>query len=170
MSTPSTLAIREFSATDAEGVVSVILPIQQIEFGIPVTLNDQPDLGDVAAFYQTGLGNFWVAEIRAQIVGTIGLLDIGSHQAALRKMFVAQQFRGREHGVGQRLLDTLLAWAVARHVAEVFLGTTEKFLAAHRFYEKHQFLEIPKCELPASFPVMAVDSKFYWRNLRREGV
>ncbi|MGO7422080.1 GNAT family N-acetyltransferase, partial [Rhizobium ruizarguesonis] len=42
-----------------------------------------------------------------------------------------------------------------------FLGTTDKFVAAHRFYEKNGFTEIAKSALPRTFPLMAVDSKFY---------
>lgn len=157
--------VREFSPEDTHGVVSVILPIQQVEFEIPVTLDAQPDLADIAAFYQRGSGNFWVAEAQARIVGTIGLLDIGNGQAALRKMFVSEPFRGSVHGVAQTLLDTLLAWAAAKEVTEIFLGTTEKFFAAHRFYEKNRFTEIGRCALPAGFPVMSVDSRFYRRSV-----
>jgi GNAT superfamily N-acetyltransferase len=162
------LQVRPFSPADTPGIVSLILPIQQLEFGIPVTLEAQPDLMDIATVYQRGGGNFWVAEAQAGIVGTIGLLDIGNHQAALRKMFVAQPFRGREHGAAQKLLDTLVGWAASRRIVEIFLGTTDKFVAAHRFYEKNRFMEIRKSELPADFPVMAVDSKFYQRCLRQD--
>lgn len=41
----------------------------------------------------------------------------------------------------------------------MLLGTTGKFVVAHRFYEKHGFCEIPKHDLPSSFPPMAVDTK-----------
>ena len=37
--------------------------------------------------------------------------------------------------------------------------------AAHRFYEKQGFTLIDPAELPASFPRMAVDSRFYRREL-----
>lgn len=158
--------VRPFAPADTDGVVAVILPIQQNEFGIPVTLEDQPDLSDVAGFYQRAKGNFWVAESDGRIVGTIGLLDIGHGQAALRKMFVAEAFRGREHGVAQRLLDTALAWSMSKDLTEIVLGTTEKFLAAHRFYEKNGFVSIARAELPPAFPVMAVDSTFYRLDLR----
>ena len=151
----------------AEGVVSVILPIQQVEFGIPITLEAQPDLSDIPGFYQTKAGNFWVAIDDDRVVGTIGLLDIGNGQGALRKMFVAASHRGSEHGVAKHLLDRLLEWASAHRIAEIFLGTTDKFLAAHRFYEKNGFVEVGKTELPVAFPVMAVDSKFYRRLLRQ---
>lgn len=159
------IVIRPYSPRDAEGVASVILPIQQEEFGIPITLQAQPDLQDVPAFYQQGNGNFWVAQTEEAIVGTIGLLDMGQAQAALRKMFVARSRRGREHGVAKQLLDTLLDWSVARGFAEIYLGTTDKFLAAHRFYAKNGFVEIARAALPDTFPVMAVDTKFYRRRL-----
>jgi hypothetical protein len=44
---------------------------------------------------------------------------------------------------------------------EIYLGTTAKFLAAHRFYEKNGFEELLQSELPARFPLMSVDTKFY---------
>lgn len=152
-----------FSAPHADGVVAVILPIQQSEFDIPITLEAQPDLQDIQRFYQHGDGNFWVALDGPTVVGTVALLDIGNRQAALRKMFVRATHRGTQHGIARRLLETLLAWCAARGVREVYLGTTAKFLAAHRFYEKNGFREIPPSELPASFPVMVVDTRFYYR-------
>lgn len=150
-----------FSSAHQAGVVSLILPIQQTEFGIPITLEDQPDLLDIPAFYQRGRGNFWVALDGDTVVGSIALLDIGADQAALRKMFVAPGHRGAERGVAAALLRTLLAWAGAQGLRDIFLGTTARYLAAHRFYEKHGFLELPRDALPTSFPFMAVDTKFY---------
>lgn len=149
----------------AQGIASVILPIQQQEFGIPITLEAQPDLMDIPGFYQTGSGNFWVAVGGQRIIGTIALLDIGNRQAALRKMFVAASHRGHEHGVAKALLEALITWASSKGISELFLGTTDKFLAAHRFYEKNNFNEVPKSSLPDAFPIMAVDSKFYRRTL-----
>lgn len=152
-----------FDPSHADGVAAVILPIQQAEFGIPITLADQPDLHDIAGFYQRGDGQFWVARDDGRVVGTIGLLDIGNGDGALRKMFVAASHRGREHGTAQRLLDALAAWTRARGMRRIYLGTTDHFLAAHRFYEKHGFEAIDKAALPAAFPVMRVDTKFYTR-------
>jgi len=154
-----------FSIEHQAGVVGLILPIQQSEFGIPITLADQPDLGDIPGFYQTGSGNFWVALSGAQVVGTISLLDIGNGRGALRKMFVHSEFRGPRYGVARRLLETLLGWCDKNRIREVYLGTTAKFVAAHRFYEKNGFTEIEKSQLPPEFPVMLVDTKFYARVL-----
>lgn len=160
------IVIVPFAPQHAAGVVAVILPIQQQEFAIPVTLEAQPDLLDIPGFYQRGAGNFWVALDGNEVVGTIALLDIGNHQTALRKMFVRAEYRGRPHGVAQRLLDALLACARVHERRDIFLGTTAQFLAAHRFYEKNGFREIAKARLPPAFPMMAVDTKFYARSCR----
>ncbi|MDK1488785.1 GNAT family N-acetyltransferase [Sinorhizobium sp. 7-81] len=157
--------IRRFATADEQGVIDVILPIQREEFGIAITIDDQPDLRSIADFYQSGNGDFGVTTIGDRIVGTLGLRDIGGSQAALRKMFVAPDFRGRGHGVAARLLERQLAHAEQRKIAAVFLGTSDKFLAAHRFYEKNGFAEISKDDLSIGFPVMGVDTRFYVRRL-----
>lgn len=159
--TTSIIQIQRYQPQDRQGVIDVIVPIQREEFGIAITAEDQPDLAAIPDFYQSGTGDFWVARQAGTVVGTIGLKDIGQGQAALRKMFVAAAYRGRELGVAAKLLAGLLEGARNKGVKQIFLGTTEKFLAAHRFYEKHGFTEVAKDSLPASFPLMAVDSKFY---------
>lgn len=164
------LRIRTSEPADADAIAGLILPIQRGEFGIPITLEDQPDLRNIQAFYQSGCGNFWVAEIDGKIVGTVALIDIGNNQAALRKMFVAQPFRGKEAGVARQLLERLIGWAIEKRLSFIYLGTTSKYLAAHRFYEKNGFVEISRTDLPASFPVMAVDSKFYQLSLHSKNV
>ncbi|MFB2603181.1 GNAT family N-acetyltransferase [Rhizobium phaseoli] len=155
------IEIRPFAEGDADDVLSVILPIQREEFGIDITADAQPDLRVIPDFYQSGKGQFWVAVKDDVIVGTVGLKDIGNNQAALRKMFVAAEVRGREHGVAALLLDRLFAHARDVGLTDIFLGTTDKFVAAHRFYEKNGFTEIAKSALPRTFPLMAVDSEFY---------
>ena len=99
------------------------------------------------------------------VVGTAALKDIGGGQAALRKMFVAATHRGRDKGVASLLLDRLLGDAAKAGVGEVFLGTTDAFRAAHRFYEKNGFVPVASDALPESFPRMAVDTRFYHRRL-----
>lgn len=157
----TSLHIRSFNEADEQGVIDVILPIQRAEFGIAITEADQPDLRDIPSFYQVGCGDFWVAENDGRIIGTAGLRDIGAGRAALRKMFVAAPFRGREHGVAQALLHKLIADARGKGVKEILLGTTDRFLAAHRFYERNGFQQVTPETLPQEFPRMAVDTRFY---------
>lgn len=153
-----------FQPSFQDDVSRLIVAIQRDEFEIEITAEQQPDLRDIPGFYQVRNGNFWVAREAGRIVGTISLLDIGNLQGALRKMFVQREFRGPESGTAKRLLDVLLAWADEKGVREIFLGTTAKFLAAHRFYAKHGFREIAQSALPPAFPIMAVDTLFFQRR------
>jgi N-acetylglutamate synthase-like GNAT family acetyltransferase len=161
----SEVSVRRYTAADCEDVFKLILAIQQEEFEIEITRADQPDLAEIPAFYQSDLGGFWVAEQDGEVVGTIALKDIGNRQAALRKMFVASRARGREFETAVKLLTRLLNHANTVGIQDVFLGTALVLVAAHRFYEKHGFVEIEQVALPANFPVMAVDRKFYCRSL-----
>lgn len=161
--------IRSFTPADTQGVIDLILSIQREEYGIDITAQDQPDLSEIPAFYQSGTGDFLVAEAKGRIVGTIAMKDIGADRVALRKMFVAAPWRGRKNGVAQALLNALLHLARERGVAEVLLGTTDAFLAAHRFYERNGFILANADSLPSTFPRMAVDSCFYRLTLGARG-
>ncbi|MDE1905913.1 MAG: GNAT family N-acetyltransferase [Rhodospirillales bacterium] len=85
----------------------------------------------------------------------------GSGQGALRKMFVAAPWRGKQMGVAQALLQTLLAHASGTGTEEIILGTVEILRAACRFYEKNGFARVAVEDLPAAYPRMAVDTLFY---------
>ncbi len=154
------IVIQEYSNKYQEQVIDLILSIQRGEFEVNITKEDQPDLSDIPNFYQSG-GNFWVALHNGQVVGTIALINIGNQQGALRKMFIKAEYRGKAHELAKQLLIKLITWAKDQNMREIYLGTTEKFLAAHRFYEKNEFITIDKEQLPATFPIMKVDTRFY---------
>ena len=155
------IIIQPYTSKYQQQVVDLILHIQQQEYQIPITEKDQPDLFEIESFYQQGNGNFWVAVCDEKVVGSVALIDIGSRQVALRKMFVAKSYRGANFKTAHRLLHTVIAWAKQREVERIYLGTTLQYRAAHRFYEKNGFQHIEKEKLPEYFPVMNVDKKFY---------
>ncbi len=155
------ITYRPYAKSDEDAVIAHILSIQQGEFAVPVTAEDQPDLRAVADVYQSGHGGFWVADMGGRIVGTIGLIGYGANEGALRKMFVAADARGRELGVAARLLDILIAHARSVGMVGITLGTVAKLHAAIRFYEKNGFALVAPEDLPEGFPRMAVDTHFY---------
>ena len=166
----STVRILPYDPLHQQGVIDTILPIQQGEFKVPITLADQPDLLDIPGFYRSGNGNFWVATSdktcsTGEVIGTIALRDFGEGRGALRKMFVQGPWRGPEHRIAAQLLDILLRHARERGLREVWLGTTAVMPAAHRFYEKNGFKLVEAAQLPTDFPRMAVDSRFYVKRL-----
>lgn len=164
------LSISAFTPEFTQAVVDLILPIQQEEYALPVSIAAQQDLLAIPEFYQQGNGNFWIAIDQQEVVGSIALKDIGNQQVALRKMFVKATHRGTHFGIAKALLDTLLNWSRERNIQDIFLGTTAQFLAAHRFYEKNGFLEVARQDLPSNFFAMEIDSKFYRFSLARESL
>ena len=159
------MQICEYKDTYQQGILQMILEIQQQEYHLPITAEDQPDLANIPSFYQQENGNFWAAVDDGAVVGSIALKNIGHGNAVLRKMFVKKEYRGKEPGVSRALLTQLIDWAREKNFSRIYLGTTPQFLAAHRFYEKNGFVEIGQEELPAEFPVMEVDKKFYCYRL-----
>lgn len=153
--------IRMIDNQFCQQIIDIILPIQQLEFNIPITIKDQPDLNDIERnYHQTG-GGFWGAMVDGQLAGTIALISIGHQAGAIRKMFVKKEFRGKELGLAQRLLDQLIAHCKTVGITDLYLGTVDKLAAAIRFYERNHFEKIAKTDLPSYFPVMSADNVFY---------
>jgi N-acetylglutamate synthase-like GNAT family acetyltransferase len=162
------LSIDVYHSAHKQSVIELILAIQRNEFGVPITVEQQPDLNAIPDFYQRGNGNFWVALMDEKIVGTIALIDIDNQQIALRKMFVHKDFRGKEFNIGQALLDTAINWMKEKKCTEVFLGTLDVFVAAQKFYRRNGFTEIEKAHLPVNFPAMKLDNTFFRKPVDRQ--
>lgn len=145
----------------SDAVVQLILPIQINEFNVPITLNDQPDLLHIEENYHHTGGGFWGAFNGEELIGTIALIGTGHNAGAIRKMFVKKEYRGKELGIAQALLDELTGYAHQQHITDLYLGTVDVLKAAHRFYEKNGFQRLEKTALPAYFPAMAADTIFY---------
>ncbi len=156
------LRITVFEPKYQKQVEHLVIPIQTVEFGYDTSVDRQPDLQDVAGYFLKGKSNFWIALHEDTVIGTIGIVDIGNHQAVVKKMFVSSEFRGPEPGVARMLMNTSKQWCIENGMFDVMLGTTERMLAAQRFYEKHGFNEVALDDLPQTFPVVhGIDKVFY---------
>lgn len=161
------MKIETYTEKYKAAIAELVLNIQNNEFNVPVTLNDQPDLLDVKNYYLKKKGNFWVAIEDEKLIGTIALIDIDNAQGALRKMFVHKDYRGKEKGVGQTLLNTLVDWCRQKGIYEIYLGTVEQLHAAKRFYLKNGFKQTAIDALPGNFPLMQVDTEFFKLMLKK---
>ena len=159
------ITIQPFEDQDTDHIVNLILNIQQNEFQVPITINEQQDLLNIPTFYQQKKGNFWVAKFNDEVVGTIALIDCGDNIGTIRKMFVKKEFRGKEFGIAQRLLNTLEESARTNTIKSLYLGTLERLQAAIRFYERNGFTLIQKQNLPTVFPLMPVDTHFFEKEI-----
>jgi GNAT superfamily N-acetyltransferase len=148
-------------------IVDLILNIQQKEFNVAITIEDQPDLLNIQNFYYNGGGHFWGAFVNDELVGTIALVKFSDNQAAIRKMFVKKEFRGKEFSIAQQLLDTLIDYCQKNGIDDLYLGTISVLEAALRFYERNDFVRIEKESLPDTFPVMSADNVFCHLKLKK---
>jgi GNAT superfamily N-acetyltransferase len=143
-----------------EQIVDLILNIQQKEFNVPITLEDQPDLLNIKNFYFESEGCFLGAFIDGKLVGTIALVKFNNEAGAIRKMFVRKEFRGKEYNIAQQLLEQLIKYSEQNGLKNLYLGTVTILKAALRFYERNNFITIPKETLPVDFPLMRPDNVF----------
>ncbi|MGU3375070.1 GNAT family N-acetyltransferase [Chryseobacterium sp. M5A1_1a] len=155
------LQIQPIDNSYSEHAIDLILTIQQKEFNVPITINDQPDLFEIESFYTNAGGNFWGAFVENELVGTIALVKFDERVGAIRKMFVKKEFRGKELNIAQELLEILISFCKENKIDDLYLGTINVLKAAQRFYERNDFMKIKKEELPASFPLMSADDIFY---------
>ncbi|MDN3693356.1 GNAT family N-acetyltransferase [Chryseobacterium tructae] len=153
--------IQSIGNTYSEQAIDLILTIQQKEFNIPITVDDQPDLKQIESFYHEAGGNFWGAFIDGELIGSIALVKFDEKAGAIRKMFVKKEFRGKELNIAQILLDILIAFCHENKIEDLYLGTITVLKAAQRFYERNNFTKIKKETLPERFPLMSADDIFY---------
>jgi len=157
----NTLIIKPILNDRCDEIIDLILSIQQKEFNLTITINQQPDLLDIETNYHQDGGHFWGAFVGDELVGTIALINCGHNSGCIRKMFVKPEYRGREWGTAQQLLNTLLAFCEQKQITHLYLGTVHQLKAAHRFYERNGFTAIEKAELPTYFPLMLTDNMFF---------
>ncbi len=104
--------VTPFTSKFQQAVEDLVLSIQNEEFEFELTREEQPELKDIPGVFQVGSGNFWVALDGRKVVGTIGVIDIGEQQVALKKMFVAREYRGKD--VAQMLMSTAVKWCASK--------------------------------------------------------
>lgn len=155
------LEIQPIGNSYSEQAIDLILTIQQKEFNIPITIEDQPDLLQIESFYVEAGGNFWGAFVNGELVGSIALVKFDERAGAIRKMFVKKEFRGKELNIAQELLEVLITFCRKNGIDDLYLGTITVLKAAQRFYERNHFVKIEKGNLPGKFPLMSADDIFY---------
>lgn len=143
--------VRRYRDGDAPAVRALHDPTPPA--GSPPTSTPQPwnpDLDDIPRHFAA----FWVAEIDEEVVGMAGLVPIDddvptsviagfvTRQDGIRltRMRVAPEWQ--RHGIGSRLVETILAWAREWGSIHVVLETTTEQVAAIALYRRHGFGEV----------------------------
>jgi DNA-binding MarR family transcriptional regulator/N-acetylglutamate synthase-like GNAT family acetyltransferase len=154
------------SRTLRKQIVNMIENIQRSEFSIPIA----PGMNSCVLqaeqdFYYNNSYNFWYAvDEGGKIIGSCGLKKIDEWSGEIKKLFVAKEYRGKE--VAQKLMNVLIKAAQKHKFEHLFLGTVDKFHAAHKFYSKCGFIAIDQTELPKTFEICPVDNMFFKGNVK----
>ena len=160
---PKMIAIEPYRGKHSEEIISLILHIQNDEAKIGLSLDEQPDLKDIASDYQASGGEFWLATDCGRVVGTIGLMLRENNCAILKKFFVDADYRSRK--VGLALYRALLSFAQEKRVKHILLDTPSVAAASHRFYERAGFRQITAGDLPVAYTYPDRDSLLYLLDL-----
>jgi N-acetylglutamate synthase-like GNAT family acetyltransferase len=133
-----------------DGVIDLILTIQNVEAGLDISLEQQPDLLSIESNYLQAGGGFWVAvDESGDVIGSVGLQRETEAVAVLKKFFVKDGYRGA--GVAAGLFDRLLAFADQKGVKTIILDTPSLASRSHAFYRKKGFRQIDKSEAPITY-------------------
>ena len=91
---------------------------------------------------------FFVAELApGQVCGTCAaVLNEDGQSVELQRMSVSAESRGK--GAGGQLVQAVIAFAAARGVGKVKLGTLDRKVDAIRLYERHGFKQVKAFQLP----------------------
>ena len=155
--------IEPYTGKYDEQIIRLILGIQNDEAGIGLSLDEQPDLKNIAEAYQKDGGEFWLALEGERVIGTIGLMRKEKDCTILKKFFVAADRRSQK--VGLALYRELLAKAGSLGIRHIILDTPSVAEASHRFYEKSGFRLIRKEELPIPYDYPDRHSLLYMLDL-----
>jgi len=142
------MRIRKYRDEDRKKVIKMIEEVLIELFGHHV-IKKWEDFGDYAIFY--------VVEDKGKIIGSIGLRDDGNGIGKLKRMYLYKEYRGK--GLGQKLFDKLLNFAIKNKFKKIRLTTEIRLKSSIRFYKKNGFKEIKYPEI-----------KKYFSELKNEGV
>jgi GNAT superfamily N-acetyltransferase len=153
-----------------EQVVALVLHVQNIEYGLGISLEEQPDLLAIEAEYVGTGGGFWVAiSGDGQVVGTIGVqvkaAQNGAHWGIMKKFFVQLEHRGRAldggDSLSSRLYGALLAHAHSIGLRGILLDTPKAAERSHAFYQRVGFRPIAREDLPFDYSYPDRDSRLF---------
>jgi len=108
---------------------------------------DAPELLNIEGNYLVNKSNFWVVVNHNQLIGTVGLEDMGNRQGYLKRMYLKKEFRGT--GLATELLNTMLRYAKQNRFKEIYLATGKGAERAVEFYKKSGFQKVDS--LPSNF-------------------
>jgi putative acetyltransferase len=105
------------------------------------------ELAHLPGDYSAPGGGLWLALMDGEPVGCVALRAAGERRGEMKRLYVQPDARG--HGIGQRLVDTVLAAATAAGYTHLCLDTLPSMHEAQRMYRRLGFQECAPAGAPA---------------------
>lgn len=129
--------VRPWSDADGLAAWRVVKAVFD-EYGFILDAMDYDlDLRDIPGQYLRRGGQFWVAEVDGEVVGTVGVRPSAPDVAELRRLYLLAERRGL--GLGRRLIEIVIDWARSHGYPTVELWSDVLFERAHVLYEAAGF-------------------------------
>ncbi|MGF9887474.1 GNAT family N-acetyltransferase [Priestia megaterium] len=149
-----------------EAVIQLILHVQNVEAGVGISVEEQPDILDIKSNYLHTGGNFWVAlNDKQEVVGCIGLQKKTNEIGILKKFFVYKHYRGKEFGIGKNLYASLLLFVQKHGFSKIILDTPSQATRSHNFYKKAGFKQVTKKDLTVQYDYLDRNSLLFELDL-----
>ena len=153
------MEITRYDEKYRQQVIDLILHIQNEEYEINLSIEEQPDLLNVEERYLKDGGNFLIAVHDHEVIGTLAYMNYGNGNAVLKKFFVRSDWRSKK--VGLALYEEILEELKSKGYRCALLDTPSAATKSHRFYERAGFKRIAKAELPFEYEYPDRDSYLY---------
>lgn len=168
--TSTDIIVSSFKETDKEDVKKLVIDVQEEAYGEADSPSELNDLNNISTHYQGNkFGGFWSAKVDGKIVGVIALKVNEVNDvliATLKRLYVREEYRGsKKYGIASKLLATLIQQARNGKIKNVYLGTTLEPPAAFKFFQKNEFIQIEKTEMPEGSIISEHDTHFFVRPL-----
>ena len=98
------------------------------------------DLTRIEDAYMRSGGAFWVLVDGDRVVGTVAVVPHSPSEVEIKRVYLDASLRGK--GVGRKLVEHAIAWAVERGHTRAALWSDVKFTRAHAMYERLGFVRV----------------------------
>lgn len=137
--------LREFQSNDAKQVFALHEEALRATGAFSKRGPWDNDLENIEKIYVRPGGCFYVVEEDGVIIGMGALKRHANGEGEIKRMRIAPEKQRR--GLGQMIFDALLKTAVKNDISRIFLDTTNRQIAAQKFYQKNGFKETHREEL-----------------------
>ena len=142
--------IRRIQQKDNNKIAAIIREsLESAQLAIPGTAYYDPQLDTLSQYYENRTyATYWVAEMKEEIVGGIGIAPFDSEQgiSELQKLYVSPKAKGL--GLSKKLMDTAMTYA-KQHYQYCYLETHHTLTIANKLYHSYGF-ELLDTPLPGS--------------------